>query len=124
MRADEPFGLVLQRFAPFVWVGLVVMALSGLILVIGEPVREFSSLSFWIKMGLVATAVASAVAFRLSLNPARLSTGSEAAGPEFPAAAKSAAAATIVLWLAIIFLGRAIAYDIEVWGAWSLSTRL
>ncbi len=33
---------------------------------------------------------------------------------------KAAALATVVLWLAIIFLGRAIAYDDEVWGSLSL----
>jgi hypothetical protein len=25
-----------------------------------------------------------------------------------------------MIWIAIIFLGRAIAYDTEVWGAWHL----
>jgi hypothetical protein len=25
----------------------------------------------------------------------------------------------VILWLAVIFLGRAIAYDVEVWGPWS-----
>jgi hypothetical protein len=30
--------------------------------------------------------------------------------------------ATVVLWLAIIFLGRAIAYDVEVWGSLSLAS--
>jgi hypothetical protein len=125
MRADEPFGVVLNRFAPWMWSGLVVMALTGLILVIGEPVREFSSTSFWIKMGLVAVAAASAILFRLSLPAERIALGPEAAaGAPFPNATRFVAGATIVLWLAIIFLGRAIAYDIEVWGPWSLSTRL
>ena len=40
--------------------------------------------------------------------------------PEFSAAAKTASVAIVVLWLAIIFLGRAIAYDKEVWGSLSL----
>jgi hypothetical protein len=39
MRADEPFAVVWQRFAPWMWGGLVVMAVTGLTLVIGEPVR-------------------------------------------------------------------------------------
>ena len=41
---------------------------------------------------------------------------------EFSLGAKTAAAGLVVLWLAIIFLGRAIAYDVEVWGALSLHT--
>jgi hypothetical protein len=125
MRADEPFGVVLARFSPWLWIGLGVMAATGLILVIGEPVREFSSTSFWIKMALVAVAIGSAAAFRLTLGPARLAASPDTgAGESFAPATRYAAIATIVLWLAIIFLGRAIAYDIEVWGPWSLSTRL
>jgi hypothetical protein len=30
-----------------------------------------------------------------------------------------ASVATVALWLTIIFLGRAIAYDDSVWGSWS-----
>lgn len=116
MRADEPFARVWRRFAPWMWSGLVVMAVTGLLLVIGEPVRQFTSLSFWIKMTLLAIGIASAVTFGRLLAPA-------AAGEqrhEFSAAAKAAAVATLALWLAVIFLGRAIAYDVEVWGSLSL----
>jgi preprotein translocase subunit SecG len=60
------------------------------------------------------------VSFKRSLGSAVLGGGAE---PVFSPAAKSAAMATVVLWLAIIFLGRAIAYDVEVWGALSLSPR-
>ena len=42
------------------------------------------------------------------------------ASAQFSAGRKAAAVATVVLWLAIIFLGRAIAYDVEVWGSLSL----
>ena len=31
------------------------------------------------------------------------------------------AIATIVLWLTIIFLGRSIAYDVEIWESWHLA---
>lgn len=107
MRADEPFTEVWARFAPWMWTGLVVMAVTGVILLVAEPVREVSSLSFWIKMALVAIAVASTSLFARS-------TG------EFSTAARSGAIALVVVWLAIIFLGRAIAYDVEVWGGLSL----
>src|SRR6516225_4612440 len=45
MRADEPFETVWGRFAPWMWTGLVVMALTGLVLVVGDPPRGFSALS-------------------------------------------------------------------------------
>jgi len=116
MRVDEPFGQVWNRFAPWMWSGLVVMTLTGALLVVGEPVRELMSLSFWLKMALLAIGIASVVVFGRSLEPGTLAAVN---GPEFSTATKSVAVATVVLWLAIIFLGRAIAYDVEVWGSLS-----
>jgi len=118
MRADEPFAAVWSRFAPWMWTGLVVMALTGLVLIIGEPVREFTALSFWLKMSLLVISVTSILIFGRTLRP------EERASPtaEFSTGRKAAALATVVLWLAIIFLGRAIAYDTAVWGSLSLHT--
>jgi hypothetical protein len=120
MRADQAFGVVMERFSPWIGKGLVILAATGITLVIGEPIRELMSLSFWLKMGLLLIGVTSAVAFRRSLKPAVVDGGAE---PTFSVTVKSAAMVTVLLWLAIIFLGRAIAYDVEVWGALSLSPR-
>jgi hypothetical protein len=114
MRADEPFTAVWARFAPWMWIGLVVMAVTGVLLIVGEPIREFITLSFWVKMALVAIGVVSTALLGRSLLPVRAS-----APPEFSTGAKTGAVALIVLWLAIIFLGRAIAYDVAVWGTLS-----
>jgi len=115
MRADEPFDAVWRRFAPWMWWGLAVMATTGLILVAGEPVREFSALSFWIKMVLVATGVTSTAIYGRSLRSAVLT-----APVHFSMTAKAGSILIVILWLAVIFLGRAIAYDKAVWGSLSL----
>src|SRR5215471_16394165 len=116
VRTDEPFETVWHRFAPWMWSGLVVMALTGLVLILGEPIREFTALSFWLKMSLLVISVTSIFIFGRTLRPeARTSPTAE-----FSAGRKAAALGTVVLWLAIIFLGRAIAYDTAVWGSWSL----
>jgi uncharacterized membrane protein SirB2 len=117
IRMDEPFGVVWARFAPWMWAGLVVMALTGLTLIVGEPIREFTALSFWLKMGLIVIGVVTTVAFGRSLGPATLVA---AQGPEFSGSIKAATIVTLAIWIAIIFLGRAIAYDTEVWGSLSL----
>lgn len=101
IRTDETVEAVWGRFAPFLWGGLAVMAGTGLLLVIGEPLRQANSLSFWLKMGLVAIAVWGATLLRR--RPSR-----------------DLAWVMIFIWIAIIFLGRAIAYDVEVWGSWHL----
>jgi uncharacterized membrane protein SirB2 len=117
VRTDESFATVWARFAPWMWTGLVVMALTGLTLIVGEPIREFTALSFWLKMTLIAVAVVTTVAFGRSIRPATLVA---AHGPEFSGGIKVATVVTLAIWIAIIFLGRAIAYDTEVWGSLSL----
>ena len=117
MRVDEQFAVVWRRFAPWMWTGVVVMAATGVLLIIGEPEREFQTLSFWLKMLLVAIGVSSTACMGWVLRPVTLNPGEE-----FSGAMKAGATGLIVLWLAIIFLGRAIAYDKEVWGALSLHT--
>jgi uncharacterized membrane protein SirB2 len=143
IRADEPFAVVWARFAPWMWYGLVVMLVTGVFLVIGEPVREFTALSFWLKMTLLAIAVITTFVFGRTFAPhgaARAETAAAyavadapgvggassvvdpagVASTEFSPGAKAVAVGLIVVWLAIIFLGRAIAYDVEVWGSLSL----
>lgn len=115
MRADEPFETVWGRFAPWMWTGLCLMALTGLTLVIGEPVREFTALSFWIKMGLLVLGVTCTAMYGRSLRHATI-----VAPVQFSRSAKLASVLIVVLWLTVIFLGRAIAYDREVWGSLSL----
>lgn len=119
-RMDQAFTVVMHRFAPWIRRGMVVLLLTGVTLVVGEPIRELMSLSFWLKMALIVVGVSSAVAFARSLEPALLAGGAD---PQFSPLTKSAAMATVLLWLTIIFLGRAIAYDVEVWGPLSLSPR-
>jgi hypothetical protein len=124
MRTDEPFETVWQRFAPWMWNGLAVMAVTGAILIVGEPVREFTTLSFWMKMVLVAIGVTCTALFGRSVRQAAAAAPPAATAPaarvEFSSGAKAGAIGLVVIWLAIIFLGRAIAYDQEVWGKLSL----
>ncbi len=63
IRADQPLAEVWHRFAPWFWCALGVMAGTGLVLAIGEPVRQVTALSFWLKMSLLAIGIASALYF-------------------------------------------------------------
>lgn len=114
MRADEPLPEVWQRFAPWFWASLGVMLLTGVVLTIGEPVREVSSTSFWLKMALIVVGCGSAAYFGRTVAAVGPGTFEASSGTRF------VAIATVVVWLAIIYLGRAIAYDVEVWGSWHL----
>ncbi|MEO8467667.1 MAG: hypothetical protein ABI640_20260 [Gammaproteobacteria bacterium] len=109
---EETFAAVWNRFSPWMWGGIGVMALTGLVLGIAEPVREASALSFWLKMSLIVIGILGALTFGRTLRPFAY-----VGDTQFSGGAKAVAAGTVVLWLCIIFLGRAIAYDVEVWGS-------
>ena len=117
VRADESFPAVWHRFAPWMWCGLAVMAVTGITLIVGEPIREFTALSFWLKMGLIVAAVTCTFVFARTVQPAVAG----APDSEFSSATKAAVIAALLVWVVIVFLGRAIAYDVAVWGALSPS---
>ena len=117
VRTDEPLAEVWHRFAPWFWTALGVMLGTGLILTIGEPVRQASALSFWLKMSMILIGVTSALYFGRTV----ASAAGAAASSVYSSRARVVAIATIVLWLVIIFLGRSIAYDVEIWESWHLA---
>lgn len=111
-RADEPFEAVWKRFAPWLAAGLVVMAATGLAQTLGDPVRELTATSYWVKLALLLGCVAGT---RWLARRARHTA-------TFSRAAKLVAAWLIFSWLAIVLLGRAIGYDLAIWGSLSLRT--
>jgi uncharacterized membrane protein SirB2 len=116
LRADEPLVEVWNRFAPWFWGALGVMAGTGLVLAVGEPVRQVTALSFWLKMSLLAVGIVSALYFGRTVATAAGAVDGAASG-----SARFVAVATILLWATIIFLGRSIAYDVEIWESWHLA---
>jgi hypothetical protein len=112
---DQTLRQTTQRFGPWLTGSLWLLLVTGLLMVIGEPVRELVTFSFWLKMTLVATGAFVAVIFQRTLRrherlweDTLVHRGS----------IKGMAIVTLLVWIAIIFLGRLIAYD-HVWGSWS-----
>ena len=115
---DQTVTDTVRRYGPWLSWSLVVALVTGILMVIGEPARELLAFSFWFKMVLVAVGSTIAVAFRVALTRDARTWESSSPGP----ATKSLAVLTLVIWAAIIFLGRLIAYD-HIWGSWSHSTK-
>ena len=89
----------MARFWPWLSWALVVLLVTGLLMILGEPPRQLLAISFWIKMALLLlTLSAQAVLARRALRPL--------------------AFAALALIVCVIVLGRLIAYD-YVWGSWS-----
>jgi uncharacterized membrane protein SirB2 len=113
---DQTLSQTARRFGPWLWGALTVLLCTGILLVIGEPVRELMSLAFWLKMTMLAIGVLTAILFQRALSRnehdwevSRIHRRST----------RSLAMLTFLVWFSIIILGRLIAYD-SVWGHWSL----
>jgi hypothetical protein len=113
---DQTVRQTTNRFGPWLTGALWLMLATGILMVIGEPVRELITFSFWLKMLLVAVGTAIALVFLRAVRK-REQRWEESSG-----AIRWLAVLTFLIWVSIIILGRLIAYD-HVWGAWSPAAR-
>jgi len=109
---DQTLRETTDRFGPWLSGALVVLLVTGISMVVGEPVRALLSFSFWLKMFLVAlgTLIATFLQITAKRNEQTLVNRRTV---------KSLAILTLLIWVGIVILGRLIAYD-YVWGSWSL----
>ena len=97
-----------RRFLSWVWMGLVVLAGTGVALVIAEPRRTLdNNPAFLLKMAMLAIAIAMTLAFQYSL--ARNASLWEKSASERKAIGVLAIL-TFVIWLIVAMAGRWIAY--------------
>lgn len=104
---SQTLGQTARRYTPWIWAALSVLLATGGVMIVGEPVRELMNVVFWSKMGLVVLAALATLAFqRVVLRAATDADPSPGArrGLSF------AALLTLLVWFAIIILGRWIAY--------------
>ena len=96
-----------RRFVPWIWWTLLVLILSGIGMIIGEPVRELVNPFFWVKMGLVITMVLVSLWFQSTVQRNMATWEMTHSGR---VAVRVAASGIILLWCTIMFAGRWIAY--------------
>ncbi len=107
LQRDVPLQDVARRFLPVIWPVLLVLLITGSLLIVGEPRRSLLNTTFYLKMTMLAFAIALTIALQWSL----------ASAPKFweqdrgrRIAARFAATLSILVWCCIIFAGRWIAY--------------
>jgi len=107
LQRDIPLRDVARRFLPAIWPVVLVLLITGGLLIIGEPRRSLLNTAFYLKMALLAFALALTAVLQWSLS----------SGPEFweknrtrRIAGRFAATLSILVWCGIIFAGRWIAY--------------
>jgi hypothetical protein len=112
---DQTLRQTTNRFGPWLIAALWLMLATGILMVIGEPVRELITFSFWLKMFLVAVGTVIAAVFQRTIRK-------HEGDPVKRGPLKWLAVLTFLIWASIIVLGRLIAYD-HVWGSWSPAER-
>ena len=64
---DQTLRQTTSRFGPWLTGGLWLMLVTGILMVLGEPVRELVTFSFWLKMFLVAVSTVIATVFLVAV---------------------------------------------------------
>ena len=116
---DQTLRQTTSRFGPWLTASLWLLLATGMLMVIGEPVRELVTFSFWLKMALVAIGTLIAAIFQAAVRRHEQQWEDTLV---HRSSIKGLAILTFFIWAGIIVLGRLIAYD-HVWGAWSPAQR-
>jgi len=116
---DQTLRQTTSRFGPWLTGGLWQMLVTGILMVVGEPVRELVTFSFWLKMLLVAVSTVIATVFLVAVRKHDRQWEVTLVKRK---SIQGLALLTFLIWVCIIILGRLIAYD-HIWGPWSPATK-
>ena len=105
--ADRPMKDVFSRFLPLVWWPLLILVATGVIMIIGEPARSLKNPAFQLKMLLLVTALI--VTGLLQFFQRQDGAFGDLRSTPRPLRV-TMAVVSMLLWSAIIFAGRWIAY--------------
>ncbi len=96
-----------ERYSRTIWIGLVILIISGVLLVISEPIRDLVNPFFWLKMILVVAVIFLNAIFNFAVKRKMAAWDAPATGR---ALVRIGAVAMILVWCAIMAGGRLIAY--------------
>ena len=105
---DTPFSYVQSRLFPWQMVGMALSSITGLALLVIDPLRFYNNVFFWAKVAMLLIAGVNAVAFHLTTYQSVAVWDRDSRTP-FPA--RVAGMASLALWAGIIVSGRLIAYN-------------
>ena len=105
---QTPFSQVQRRLLPWQMGGMMLSAISGLILVFANPMNYFANVIFWTKMLAMGIAGLNALAFHFITEYSLVDWDANVTPPF---GAKLAGALSILLWANVIVSGRLIPYN-------------
>jgi hypothetical protein len=106
LGASQTLAQTSARFVPWLWTGLLLLALTGIPLIVGEPKRALPNPAFQLKMLMLALTIALVLVFQTSLRHVGFWEG----GSPARKLTCGLAVAVFALWCAIAVAGRWIAY--------------
>ena len=104
---DSSVRQLANRSLPWLWWSLPVLLATGLVMILGEPARELTNAYFWSKMALILLACALTIVLQRLLDDCPY----REMAPAKRSVTRAISLLSLVLWLAIIFCGRWIAYS-------------
>ena len=108
LATDETPQTVVRRYLPWMWSAVALLLATGSVLAVGEPNRVMENPVFWSKMALVALALSLTLLFRYPI----LHPEFRLEHARWAVLAKPMAWVSLLVWIAVIFCGRWIAYAI------------
>jgi len=103
----RPVSQVAAQFLPWTWTGFTVMILSGLVLFASEAVKCYNSPFFRTKVVLLGVAGVNALVFH---NTVFRGVDTWDQDPSTPWRARLAGASSLLVWIGVVTMGRALAY--------------
>ena len=100
----QPIARMVGRLLPWVWYSLIVLAATGVILIVGEPTRELPNAAFQAKMAMLGTVILITVVIQ------QQSKKNATYWETRHVAAKLIGLVSLLLWVGIVTAGRWIAY--------------
>ncbi len=104
---DVPVSRVIGQFRPWKWTGFAILAITGVFLTISEPLDLYDNVYFWLSLVLLALVGLNAWIFRYGIYRRVAEWDTSQVTPQ---SARRWAWISIVLWIALVFAGRAIAF--------------
>jgi len=104
---DIPVSRVFSQFRPWKWIGFGILLITGTMLSLSDPVEYGGNIMFWISLVILLVAALNAFVFHYGVYRT-VAEWDEA--PRAPARARAWALRSLVLWISLVFIGRAIAF--------------
>jgi hypothetical protein len=102
-----PVSRVLDQFRPWKWVGFVLLLVTGILIMISDPMEYYDNIMNWIKIVTLLLTGVNALIFHYG---AERTVADWEEAPVAPSGARGWAIRSLVLWITLVFMGRATAF--------------